>query len=343
MHNVTWDYKDPPPTAGADQGAVYRSRYGSIEPNYTATGRSDRRLRLTRLESLDSSWAQNRRFVSPYHWAPQRWGYNVIRLHPESGATSVRVSFRGVTQSGANSGWRWGLVATDSALTRSRYSALQRGTDGELNFCVTPGENLYLVVVATPTQYQKLTWTNPSDGPAYPSIYRYPYMVQLQGAWPAGFQNAQLEACPTGTVRHSNGGGCAPSGTASSVFVGPYAKIIGGSVSGTTRVEDHATVISGTVSGGRVGALSLIGQGGSGIQARGFNVSGSAVVQTTFYPTSWFGSGKSVSGTARLLGDVEFVATSKSSNTFYGLVANEWAGVSSVSEVTVAPPYAWRP
>ena len=64
---------------------------------------------------------------------------------------------------------------------------------------------------------------------------------------------------------------------------------------------------------------------------------------TTFYPLGWFGSGQSVSGTARLLGDVEFVASSKSSATFHGFVPNEWAGVSSASEVTIAPPYARRP
>ncbi|WP_437960222.1 DUF6055 domain-containing protein [Sorangium sp. So ce119] len=343
MHNITWDYKDPPPTDGADRASVYRQAYGSIETDPTSRGRTERRLRLTRLEALDADWAQDRRFVSPYHWAPQRWGYNVVRLHPEPEATSVEVEFRGVTQADAKSGWRWGLVATDPDLTRARYSPLQRGADGALSFCVNPGENVYLVVVATPTEYQKLVWTNPSDGPAYPSIYRYPYMVQVDGAWPAGFQDGQVEACPAGTERHSNGGGCAPPGTPSSVYVGPYARILGGEVSGDVRVEDHATIVNGTISGGRIGALSLVGQGGAGTQARAFDVSGSAVVQTTFYPLGWFGGGQSVSGTARLLGDVEFVATSKSSNTFYGFVPGDWTGVSSVTEVTVAPPYAWRP
>ncbi|AUX24377.1 sugar-binding protein [Sorangium cellulosum] len=343
MHNVTWDYRDPPPADGSDQSSVYRRAYGSIETDPTARGRTERRLRLTRLEALDPDWAQNRRFVSPYHWAPQRWGYNVVRLHPQSDATSVRVVFRGVTQAGADSGWRWGLVATDPELTSARYSPLQRGADGELDFCVGQGENVYLVVVATPTEYQKLIWTNPSDGPAYPSIHRYPYMVQIEGAWPAGFQGGRLEDCPSGTGRHSNGGGCAPSGTPSSVYVGPYAKILGGSVRGDVRVEDHATIINGSISGGRIGALSLVGQGGAGVPARGFDVTGSALVQTTFYPLGWFGAGQSVSGTARLLGDVEFVASSKSSNTFYGFVPNDWDGAATVTEVTVAPPYAWQP
>ena len=220
--------------------------------------------------------------MSPYHWAPQRRGYNDERLHTEAGAESVTVSFRGVTQPGANSGWRWGLVATDAELTTARYSPLRKGTEGELHFCVQPGESLYLVVVATPTEYQKIVWSNPSDGTPYPSIHRYPYMVQLDGAWPAGFRDGSVEGCPAGTERHSNGGGCAPAGTPTSVYVGPYAKILGGTVTGSARIEDHATIVNGAVSGGTVGALSLIGQSGPGIASRSFDVSGNAIVQGTF-------------------------------------------------------------
>ena len=167
--------------------------------------------------------------------------------------------------------------------------------------------------------------------------------MPIDGAWPAGFKDGQLEECPAGTVRHPNGNGCAPAGTPTSVYVGPYATIVGGQVTGDARIEDQATVVDGTVTGGRIGALSLVGLGGQGIPTRGFDVSGSALVQTTFYPLGWFGSGQSVSGTASLLGDVEFIAAEKSSGSFYGFVPDDWAGVASVTEVTLAPPYAWRP
>lgn len=339
MHNVTWDYQNPD---GSDQGAVYRQNYGSLanDPqNYTA-----RRLRLTQLESLNSSWSTNRRFVSPYYWAPQRWGYNLVRLYPEAGSDSIRVSFRGITQAGANSGWRWGLVATNGDLTSARYSEMQSGADGEINFCITPGEQVFLVVLAAPTQYQKITWDSVSDGKAYPSIYRYPYMVEVQGAWPQGFQNGQLANCPAGTVRHSNGGGCATAATPASVYVGPYAKVLGGNVSGNARIEDQATIINGTVSGGTVGAMSLIGVASHPHHgAASFNVSGSATVRSTFYPMGWFGNNQTASGTAVLVGDLEFVAGQKSSNSFYGFVADDWNGVSSITEVTLPPPYDWRP
>jgi hypothetical protein len=126
--------------------------------------------------------------------------------------------------------------------------------------------------------------------------------------------------------------------------VGPYAAVLGGTVSGNARIENQATIANGTVSGGTVGGLSLIGVAArSGRQASSFNVSGSATVQTTFYPLGWFGNGQSASGSARILGDVEYVTTNKTSNTFYGLVNNDWNGVASATDVTVAPPYTWRP
>lgn len=329
MHNVTWDYRDP--VTHADQGATYRSSYGSlVDP----ANRPERRIRVTRLESLDTDWANNRRFVSPYHWAPQRWGYNVVRLFPEADATEVRVTFRGVTQSVARSGWRWGLVATNSDLTTARYGELHSGSDGEASFCVNADESLFLVVTATPTEYVKIPWTQPGDGPAYPSLFRYPYMVELSGAWPEGFAGGLLGVCPTGTQRHANGGGCATASTPQSVYVGPYARVIGGTVSGDARIEDHATVARGVVSGGTVGALSIIGT-----RDRDFAVSGSASVRAVFLPLGWFG-GSSVTGDATVIGDVEF-NTSVSSGFHYGLV--DGTSRTTVQEVTMPPPYAWRP
>ncbi|WP_374693723.1 DUF6055 domain-containing protein [Microbulbifer sp. TB1203] len=338
MHNVTWDYRN---LDGSDQGAVYRNAYGPITD--TDSSYSQRRLRLTQLETLDDNWQQNRRFSSPYYWAPQRWGYNVIQLKPEDNAASVDIRFRGVTQSGADSGWRWGLVATDSNLANPRYSSLQSGTDGELSFCITPGEQLFLVVLAAPTAYQKITWEQPMDGTPYPSIYRYPYMVEVQGAWPDGFTNGTRDTCPSGTQRHSNGGGCVLPGTPDSVYVGPYAQVLGGNVSGNARIEDHAAIISGTVSGGTVGALTTLGvQANRHHGPASFNVSDNATLLSTFYPMGWFTNNASIGGSAVYIGDLEVLAGSKTQNTFYGKVSDDTTGVSSATEVTVAPPYQWR-
>lgn len=71
MHNANWDYVNPD---GTDQGAVYRSKYGGYEQQV-----GDRLLRTTVLDPLD---LKKRRFAVPSAWAPQRWGYNIVRLYP---------------------------------------------------------------------------------------------------------------------------------------------------------------------------------------------------------------------------------------------------------------------
>jgi hypothetical protein len=337
MHNVSWDYKDPD---GSDQGAVYRKNYGAI----TQTNYAQRRLRLTQLESLDSSWAQSRRFNSPYYWAPQRWGYNLVRLYPDTGAKNIKVKFRGVPQPEANAGWRWGLVATDSNIQNPRYSSLQSGTDGELNFCLNANEHVFLMVLAAPTAYEKITWQQPSDGTPYANIYRYPYMLEFTNAWPEGFRNGVRDPCPNNLVRHTNGGGCAPANTASTVYVGPYATIISGTVTDNARIENQAMIVNGTVSSNaRVGALTTLGVAASPQHAQAsFNVADNATVLATFYPMGWFANNSTAKGSVQLLGDLEYYASAKTSGVFYGLVDDAASGVSSVKEVTLPPPYSWR-
>jgi len=286
MHNVTWDYKATPDG--------FRAGYGNI----TLTDKAERMHRLMPLEALDDKWATNRRFISPFYGAPQRFGYNVVRLYPTVGATTVTVKFRGIDQSGSDAGFRWGLVATNNDFTSARYSALQKGLDSDLTFKVKTGEPLFLVVAATPSTFKTITWDQD-----YNTIWRYPYMVELGNAWPQGFQNGRRDDCPTGTVRHANGGGCAPAGTATSVYVGPYATVLpGAQVSGNARIEDQAIIVKGTVSGGTVGGLSIVGTSG----ANGFNVSDSAQVRTSFYPLGFFEADQGASGTLNLYGDVEY-------------------------------------
>jgi hypothetical protein len=77
----------------------------------------------------------------------------------------------------------------------------------------------------------------------YYTIYRYPWMVQLQGAWPEGYP---APAPPTGSgAIHPNGGGWVASTAqvSATAFVGPRARVIGNAVvSGNARIEDWAIV-----------------------------------------------------------------------------------------------------
>ena len=289
-HNVVWDYKATP--------GAFRSSYGNI----TLTDKAERMRRLMPLEALDGNWATNRRFASPFYGAPQRFGYNVVRLYPVSGATTVTVKFRGVNQAGSDADFRWALVAANPQFTSARRSELQKGLSADLTFAVNPGEPLFLVVAATPSVFKTIVWDQD-----YNSIWRYPYMIELANAWPQGFQNGQRDACPSGTVRHPNGAGCAPSGTPSTVYVGPYATILpGGRASGTARIEDQAIIANGAVTGGTVGGLSVVGVTGSDWGNNSFNVSGSAQVRTSFYPLGFFEPNQGASGSLNLYGDVEY-------------------------------------
>ena len=324
-HNITWDYQDPPPesTAGGNQGKFYRGLYGAINNTTPNT----QRFRTTKVEQLDADFATNRRFMSPFYQAPQRWGYNIIQLFPDSGATSVTVTFRGVTSAAPSPDWRWGLVATDSGLTKARYSPLQKGSDAELNFCVNAGESLFMVVMATPSTQQQIVWDQ-----AYNTVPRYPYMIQLANAWPDGYQGGALAACPSGTVRVANGGGCGPSSLPSTVYVGPYAVVTGTGVTGSARIQDHAQVLGGKVADATVGALSVVGNQ--------FTVSGASTkVMTTFYPVDYF-DGRSLTGGA-LVVDVEMRVASLSSGTCSGFVDASTCTAPGTDK-TPAPPYTWR-
>jgi hypothetical protein len=348
MHNVNWDYTN---RDGSDQGAVYRAAYGSYEPQ--GGGRS---VRTTVLDPIDLA---NRRFAVPQAWAPQRWGYNIVRLTPDAGATSLTVTFRGVVQAesavtglpGLNdepatipkpaSDWRWGVVAVDAA-GRSRYSPLQRGADGEVTFALKPDDKaVFMTVVGAPTEIQKIQWDQP-----YYSIYRFPWMVQFAGAYPQGFEPGAA-APVTGAHRHGNGGGwVAPGATIDlTAYVGPYAKVLSGSVLGNARIEDHAVVDGGTVRGNAIiSALTIV----SGDTVLTDNTKAA----TVFMPLGFFERGIVLSGTAQVIGDVEQRAgASFSSGVYYGIVIptdakNPKRGsnlTAAVPEITAAPKYVWRP
>jgi hypothetical protein len=329
MHNVTWDYQDPAPesTAGANQSALFRKSYGAISD----TSKTERRLRTTRLEALD---AANHRYVVPALQAPQRYGYNIVRLYPEAGATSVTVTFRGVVQSAANSDWRWGLVATDASVTTPRYSAIAKGSDSAITFCVNSGEALFLVVTGTPSVATHIEWDQ-----IYPTIYRYPYAVEIRGAAPEGFQPNAPNPSQNG-ARWQNGGGwvATSANVAQGAYVGPLAAVLGGTVGAGARIEDHATIVSGTVSSGTVGGLTVLGANAT--------ISGSAKVVLSWpYGPGFFERPQSVSGSAVLLGDLELRGAnqSESSGSYCGFVDNTVMSNCTAGDVTVAPPYAWRP
>ncbi|MBN2737554.1 MAG: hypothetical protein JXR70_11275 [Spirochaetales bacterium] len=355
MKNALWDYNN---------GDVYARAFGSYDERNAL-----RHNRVTQLEALDMNL---RRFVVPSYWAPQRWGYNLVKLLPDNPGedSQIRLSFKGVMQNQSNaasfgsyalepsrpanpdSGWRWGLAARDSAGKR-RYSPLQGSVQGEIEFDVKADDReLWLVVLGAPVQKHQIFWDQ-----IYYTIYRYPWMVQLDGAWPEGFHPAEV---PPGSGHyHPNGDGWVANTASvdSTVYVGPHARVLGNArVSGNARIEDwaevsgnarvrdnaviqdHALVSAGEVyENARIGALSIMNNGTT-------RVHGSAYVASVINALP----GVEISGTAQLLGDMELsVAVSK--GVYYGLVdaatsvdpaygANR---TSPMTEVTRPGPYWW--
>jgi hypothetical protein len=346
LHNANWDYTNPD---GSDQGAVYRSKYGGYAPQD-----GDRLLRSTMLEPVDLA---RRRFAVPAAWAPQRWGYNIVRLHPDAGAGSVAVSFRGIVQTASataslpgladepatipapSSGWRWGLVAV-GADGRSRYSALGRDARSEATIALQPGDTaLYMIVVAAPDTFQHIRWDQP-----YYAIYRYPWMAQFSGAMPERYQPGAPPPVAGGR-RHANGGGWVAEGATveAGAYVGPYARVLSGTMRGAARLEDHAVLDGGQLLGNaRAGALSVI---------RGDTiVRDDARVATTFLGIGEYERGIVLSGTAQNIGDVEQRGASAARGVFYGFVdpgvvtdPKRGAALDApVPEVTAPPVYRWQ-
>lgn len=347
--NVKWDYIDPD---GFDRGAVYRKAYGG---DYSQS--TDEYINsAVRLEPIDTS---ARQFHVPEYAAPQRWGYNIVKLRPDSGVTSVTVTFRGITQSASavsslpglanepstiptpGSDWRWGLVAVDSS-GKARYSSLQKGAKAALTYSIkTTDQGLYLVVVATPNVMQKIR----TDQPFY-SIYRYPWMVQFSGAMPDGYQSNAPDPI-SGGHKHSNGGGWVgpDASVASTAYVGPYARVVSGTVSGNARIEDQAVILDNVqVSGSaKVGGLSVL--------RYDTIVKDQAVVKTNFLALGDFEHGIVLSGTAQNIGDVEQRGASFSKGVYYGFVDSDAANdaarganlTAAVTEITAKPDFTWIP
>lgn len=347
MRNANWDYINPD---GSDQGVVYRANYGSYDQTTDSSI-----LAATVLDPIDLA---NRRFAVPSAWAPQRWGYNIVKLYPDSGASTVTVDFRGVVQTASatatlpgladepspipapNSGWRYGLVAV-GADGKARYSAMQRGSDGQASIAVQSGDTgLFLVVVATPTAMQKVRW----DQPWY-SVYRYPWMVQFTGAMPQNYQPGAVILA--GGHKHANGGGWVAAGAtvAASAYVGPYARVLSGTVSGNARIEDHAVVAdqAQVLGNARVGNLTVL--------RKNTMVRDDARAFTTFLGLGEYENNITLSGTAGNIGDVEQRGASFASGFYYGFVDQAAATdpkrgsalTAPAPEVTATPNYIWRP
>ncbi|WP_244536552.1 DUF6055 domain-containing protein [Fibrobacter sp. UWB7] len=291
MKNATVEYAPAKKT-------LYKKSWGDYEfaTRRTHDGWGDlyrRHSRVTMLNKMKCESSENSdgnvatencvdRYISPSYWAPQRWGYNLVRIYPNS-AGKVTVKFRGIVQEkptvngytcfGDNtdyykgktykwcnyapdklpdpaSGWTVGLVA-EGADGTPRYSEMKHGTGFNLEIETKANDKaLWLAVTATPTEMQTILWDQ-----FYYSIYRYPYMIEVVNGAPEGYnKDFWKPANASGYTKHANGGGLVSNKAkvAATAYVGPDAVVNGGTISGNARIEDFAVVNGGTISGNAV-------------------------------------------------------------------------------------------
>ena len=317
MHNVTWDYVDPD---GTDRSADFQEAYGPITD--TTGTRIHRLARLNPVEGIDG------RYTVQHEQAPQQGGYNTVKLNPTPGSSSMTVGFRGIVQDepGTNSlpelssmepptipdptsGWRWGVVTVDST-GRPHYSAIQKEATGTLTVPVSPdNQGYYLVVLGAPAEH-KLHVTGIWESQPYYSVYRYPYTVDLEGATPDALPRTDGQVWPNGGGWVSNAASVEPT-----VYVGPQAQVLGGTISDHVRIEDQAVVRSGTISGNAVikGVTAIASEADGGEIV----VEGDVVVDSVLEEIGTYATDIHLSGTTQLHGYAELAATDLSKGVYY--------------------------
>ncbi len=221
----------------------------------------------------------------PPHKAPAQGAYAMHELIPNgSGAGRlVTVNLQGLADSARGADWRASLIAVSDTGVE-RYTTLW--SNGSSSITLAANENkLYLSVAGTPNIYHY----GGHDESSYrfrsnPSRSRFHYEVQITGATPRVRNNGST----AGLTQHSNGNGWKSVTVPNSVFIGPNARVTGGTVSGNARIEDYAVV-----SGGTVNSNAIIS---GNAWVRGGTVTGDARVR------DWaIVDGGTISGNARVL------------------------------------------
>lgn len=303
-------------------GKKIREVYKSIQsymPRYTSR-------QFTLLTKVAGTTDQ---FYTNNDWAPQDYGMNIIPLYPTCSGTEkkVTIKFKGHTEvNPAQAGWRYGFVTTKADGTVSRYSPMYN-TDGEVSFSLNTASEtgIYLVVFSAPKVH-----VNYNMDVGYPKQRRYPYELKIANANPEGFQPAAdfRKFVKTNGRLHANGGGWVSNNAnvASTVYVGPYAVVRGGTISGNARIEGYAMVEGGNISGN-----AIVRDNGCLYNA---TLSGNAIVEGN----AWM-EGGSVTNSANIKGNAMLFAGNFGGSVVVGGDAE--IGSCSTAGVYLQFPY-WR-
>ena len=226
MRNVTWDY---------EIGDLLRERVSTLESKFVSHP-------TIVVEAVDESLG---RYTIPNHLAPQDYGYNIIRLFPDTlpgcQKRSVHLNFQNqyILPDYQDAGLRFGLVAVTASGT-PRYSEIYNWNT-EFAFDLQQDETeVYLVVSGAPKVHHNYAWEI-----GFPKIYRFPYNFILKNAKPEGFQKGYRTPPNVAGAPHINGGGfvAATADVDPSAYVGPLAQVLDqAQVLGDARIEGSAII-----------------------------------------------------------------------------------------------------
>ena len=185
----------------------------------------------------------------PPNKAPAQGAYAMHELIPAgSGAGRVvTVNLQGLADSARGADWRASLI-TVSDTGVERYAPLWN--NGRSSITLAANENkLYLSVAGTPDVYHYGGHDESANRfRSHSSRSRFHYEVQVTGATP----RVRTNGSTAGLTQHSNGNGWKSVTVPNSVYIGPNARVTGGTVSGNARIEDYAVVSGGTVNSNAV-------------------------------------------------------------------------------------------
>jgi carbonic anhydrase/acetyltransferase-like protein (isoleucine patch superfamily) len=223
MHNVTWDYSI---------GSLVKSVLNSQDPSAVCR-------EYTYLQNIEGVADT---YIVPREMAPADYGYNIIPVFPNYGATTINAKLNGFENGpSGGGGWSYGFVAVDSK-GKPRYGDVAIESDGKATLNIESTDSLfYLVITGTPVKTNTYAWK-----PNWVKEYRFPYSLQFENALPAGHKDGyNSKKNSVAGAPHSNGGGwVATTATVdASAYVGPNAQVLEtAKVQGNARIEDYAIV-----------------------------------------------------------------------------------------------------
>lgn len=273
MRNVTFDYSN-------GKEIRYSLKY-DVDSRYITR-------RFTIPEEISSVTG---RYIVPRHLAPQDYGYNIIRLYPDTDTSGISVTFRIHNNADAGGGGtKTGFVFVKDDGT-VRYSSVYND-DFTADFKMGDSESeLYMVVTGAPDQHHNYAWE-----PGFPKIYRFPWEMRLEGAKPNGYNDdPSAEYKPLSGRSHINGGGFTSytASVSASAYIGPDAVVRDYAVVGPgARIEGAAVVMENAVIEGNAVVAGFAVVGGNA------NVKGDARIEEY----ARVNNGAVISGNARIRG-----------------------------------------